>query len=154
MSIWFICSSSLTLSLFSWLQFYVQKRMKCFNVITLTFSVSASLNINEMKLEITSAVWKVIILWNWMIFLQFQNRIAPFQELCFLNNFGIIFFEFPNFISPIRELYFSNSNLYFSHLRILFLQFQNYISPIPDQIFPIPELYFSNSGITFLQFRN
>ena len=124
MSIWYICSSSLTLSLFSWMQFNVQKRMKCFNVITLMFSVSASININEMKLEMTSAVWKVKILWNWMIFLQFQNHIAPFQELCFLNNFGIIFLQF----------------------QIIFLQFQNYISPIP-------ELYFSNSGIIFPQFQ-
>ena len=141
MSIWYICSSSLTLSLFSWMQFYVQKRMKCFNVITLMFSVSASININEMKLEMTSAVWKVKILWNWMIFLQFQNHIAPFQELCFLNNFGTIFLQFHSYIFPIPELYISNSNLYFSHSRIIFLQFQiigiiflqfqNYTSPIP-----------------------
>ena len=154
MSIWYICSSSLTLSLFSWMQSYVQKRMKCFNVITLMFSVSASININEMKLEMTSAVWKVKILWNWMIFLQFQNHIAPFQELCFLNNFGTIFLQFHSYIFPIPELYISNSNPYFSHSRIIFLQFQIYISPIPDYISPIPELYLSNSGIIFLRFLN
>ena len=139
MSIWYICSSSLTLSLFSWMQSYVQKRMKCFNVNTLMFSVSASININEMKLEMTSAVWKVKILWNWMIFLQFQNHIAPFQELCFLNNFGTIFLQFHSYIFPIPELYISNSNLYFSNSRLYFsnsriipLQFRNYISPIPE----------------------
>ena len=154
MSIWYICSSSLTLSLFSWMQFYVQKRMKCFNVITLMFSVSASININEMKLEMTSAVWKVKILWNWMIFLQFQNHIAPFQELCFLNNFGTIFLQFHSYIFPIPKLYISNSNLYFSHSRYIFLHFQNYISPIPDYISPIPELYVSNSWIIFVQFQN
>ena len=154
MSIWYICSSSLTLSLFSWMQFNVQKRMKCFNVITLMFSVSASININEMKLEMTSTVWKVKILWNWMIFLQFQNHIAPFQELCFLNNFGTIFLQFHSYIFPFPELYISSSNLYFSHSRIIFLQFQIYISPIPDYISPIPELYLSNSGIIFLRFLN
>ena len=154
MSIWYICSSSLTLSLFSWMQFYVQKRMKCFNVITLMFSVSASININEMKLEMTSAIWKVKILWNWMLFLQFQNRIAPFQELCFLNNFGTIFLQFHSYIFPIPELYISNSNLYFSHSRIIFPQFQIWFFQFHNYMFPIPELYLSNSRIIFLQFQS
>ena len=87
------------------------KRMKYFNLISLMFSLSASITINEMKLEMASPIWDQLNCNSFKL-----NHISSILEPYFFIS-KLIFLYFQYHISLFLESYFFIS-------RIIFLQFR------------------------------